>query len=130
MTLHALTGKRELVTGQWITRCGRLSHRDTRPLPRGAKVGEQFVDFDTALHERDVDCPGCRIPLSAVGAWALEIMATEGARLRCDAVCSVNRLVAPPIIYMPKRQIDYLVAAGLVADGEVTPLGKSLARRL
>lgn len=118
---------RSNVTGEWVTRCGLHALKDTRALPRGPKVGETFATFFTAGMDADVDCPGCRINLSAVGAWALSVMAARGATLREDTRYSING--EANVLYMPRWQMDSLAAAGLVRDGKLTPLGKSLAER-
>lgn len=130
MLLHALS-HRDQVSGHFVTRCGLTGYKDTRALLRGDKVGELYDGFATALHERDVDCPGCRITLSSLELLVLRHLYRGARWLTPDDRYSFNR--DTDNLYVPVEIIDDLLAKRAIRfDGlrfSKTPLGKSLAER-
>lgn len=130
MLLHALS-HRDQVSGRFVTRCGLTGYKDTRALPREIHVGEVYDDFATALHERDVDCPGCRIKLSSLELLVLRYLHRGPKWIAPADRYSFNRDTNK--LYAPVRTMDDLMTKRTITfDGREyrqTSLGKSLAER-
>lgn len=119
MTLHAIKPPRDPVTGEWVARCGLRGLRDLGRVPRSSpKVAERYGQFETALHEADVDCPGCQLVVPAGARWLLAAMFRHGrwAYLRPSNAVSVNAARRPVVIYVAQGDIDWAQANHLIKD--------------